>query len=110
METATHQSDEDLLIQGLKAGKEADFSEALDPELADRFAPNGRWATPPSLKSNESAEALMENGALSNCLDQHMSQLMQAHTSGKPDEKLMRRIDERVEEALAARKKNGGGE
>ncbi len=38
------------------------------------------------------------------------TQLMQAHTSGKPDEKLMRRIDERVEEALAARKKNGGGE
>ena len=29
METATHQADEDLLIQGLKSGKEADFQKAV---------------------------------------------------------------------------------
>jgi RNA polymerase sigma-70 factor (ECF subfamily) len=156
METAMHQTDEDLLIQGLKSGKEAafqravrlytpgmmavarfyldnasaeetvqdcwvtvidaihkfearsglktwlhrivanraknhlrknkqevsvDFSENLDPELADRFAPNGRWATPPSLKCNDSAQALMENSALSDCLDQHLSHLPEAQRS-----------------------------
>jgi RNA polymerase sigma factor (sigma-70 family) len=156
METATHQSGESLLIQGLQAGKEADyqkavrlytpgmmavarfyldntsaeetvqdcwvtvidaiqtfegrsglktwlhrivanraknhlrkhkrevsadFSDALDPELAERFAPNGRWATPPSLQSNESAEALMENGALSDCLDKHLSHLPETQRS-----------------------------
>ncbi|HKK56061.1 RNA polymerase sigma factor [Marinobacter sp.] len=156
METAAHHTDEDLLIQGLKSGKDtdfqravrlytpgmmavarfyldnasaeeavqdcwvtvidaiqkfegrsglktwlhrivanraknhlrkhkrevsADFSETLDPELADRFAPNGRWATPPSLKFNDSAEALMENGALSDCLDQHLSHLPEAQRS-----------------------------
>jgi RNA polymerase sigma-70 factor (ECF subfamily) len=156
METATHQTDEDLLIQGLKSGNEADFqkavrlytpgmmavarfyldnasaeetvqdcwvtvinaihrfearsglktwlhrivanraknhlrktkrevstdfSETLDPDLANRFASNGRWATPPSLKFNDSAEALMENGALSDCLDQHLSNLPEAQRS-----------------------------
>ena len=156
METATHQTDEDLLIQGLKSGQEADFqkavrlytpgmmavarfyldnasaeetvqdcwvtvitaiqtfegrsglktwlhrivanraknhirkhkreistdfSETLDPEMADRFAPSGRWATPPSLKNNESAQALMENGALSDCLDKHLSRLPEAQRS-----------------------------
>lgn len=34
--------------------------------------------------------------------------LMKAHSSGKPDEELMRRIDERVTEALQAWKKNNG--
>ena len=58
-----------------------DFSETLDPELAERFAPNGRWAKPPSLKSNESAEALMENGALSKCLDHHLSRLPETQRS-----------------------------
>ena len=156
METATHQTDEDLLIQGLKSGQEADFQKAvrlytpgmmavarfyldsasaeetvqdcwvtvinaiqtfegrsglktwlhrivanraknhlrkakrevsadfsgtLDPELADRFAPNGRWATPPTLKNNESAEALMENGALRDCLKQHLSHLPETQRS-----------------------------
>jgi len=32
--------------------------------------------------------------------------LMKAHSSGKPDEELMRRIDERVTEALQAWKEN----
>ncbi|MDK8462303.1 RNA polymerase sigma factor [Marinobacter sp. SS13-12] len=156
METATHQSDEDILIQGLKSGSEADFqkavrlytpgmmavaryyldrasseetvqdcwvtvidaiqnfegrsglktwlhrivanraknhlrkhkrevsadfSEALDPELANRFRPNGRWATPPSLRFDEDAESLMENGALSDCLDQHLARLPETQRS-----------------------------
>lgn len=156
METATHQTDEDLLIQGLKSGNEADFqkavrlytpgmmavarfyldnaaaeeavqdcwvtvisaihkfearsglktwlhsivanraknhlrktkrevsadfSDALDPDLANRFASSGRWATPPSLKFNDSAEALMENSALSDCLDQHLSHLPETQRS-----------------------------
>jgi RNA polymerase sigma-70 factor (ECF subfamily) len=156
METATHQTDEERLIQGLKSGKEADFqkavrlytpgmmavarfyldngsaeetvqdcwvtvidaihkfegrsglktwlhrvvanraknhlrkhkrevttdfSESLDPELASRFARNGRWATPPSLKFNDSAQALMESHALSDCLDQHLSHLPEAQRS-----------------------------
>lgn len=156
METATHQSDEDILIQGLKSGSEADFqkavrlytpgmmavasyyldkasaeetvqdcwvtvidaiqnfegrsglktwlhrivanraknhlrkhkrevsadfSEALDPELANRFRPNGRWATPPSLRFHEDAESLMENGALSDCLDQHLARLPETQRS-----------------------------
>jgi predicted anti-sigma-YlaC factor YlaD len=34
--------------------------------------------------------------------------LMKAHSSGKPNEELMRRIDERVTEALQAWKKNNG--
>jgi len=36
--------------------------------------------------------------------------LMKAHSSGKPDEELMRRIDERVTEALHAWKENNGDE
>lgn len=59
----------------------ADFSESLDPDLADRFKPNGHWATPPSLKSNESAQALMENGDLSDCLDKHLSGLPETQRS-----------------------------
>lgn len=35
--------------------------------------------------------------------------LMKAHSSGKPDEELMRRIDERVTEALLAWKENNEG-
>jgi RNA polymerase sigma factor (sigma-70 family) len=58
-----------------------DFSESLDPELASRFAPNGRWASPPSLKFNDSAEALMESRALGDCLDQHLSHLPEAQRS-----------------------------
>jgi predicted anti-sigma-YlaC factor YlaD len=34
--------------------------------------------------------------------------IMKAHSSGKPNEELMRRIDERVTEALQAWKKNNG--
>ena len=36
--------------------------------------------------------------------------LMKAHSSGKPDEEFMRRIDERVAEALQAWKENNGDE
>ena len=59
----------------------ADFSEALDPELANRFAPNGHWQTPPSLRSDESAERLTETGALSDCLNKHLSNLPETQRS-----------------------------
>ena len=59
----------------------ADFSDSLDPELANRFAPNGRWQTPPSLRSDESAERLTETGALSDCLDKHLSSLPETQRS-----------------------------
>ncbi|SOB77174.1 Putative zinc-finger [Marinobacter sp. LV10R510-11A] len=36
--------------------------------------------------------------------------LMKAHSSGKPNEEFMRRIDERVAEALQAWKENSGDE
>jgi len=58
-----------------------DFSKALDPDLASRFKPNGRWAVPPRMTTSESAEALLENGALSDCLDKHLSQLPEAQRS-----------------------------
>lgn len=54
---------------------QTDFSEELEPVLAGRFNANGRWALPPALKNEESAEALLENGALSDCLDKHLSRL-----------------------------------
>jgi len=100
METATHQSDEEILIQGLKTWLHRivanraknhlrktkrevneDFSESLEPDLANRFRPNGRWATPPSLRFEEDAESLLENGALSDCLDHHLSALPEAQRS-----------------------------
>lgn len=59
----------------------ADFSEVLDPELDRRFKPNGRWAEPPRFTTLESAEALLENGALSDCLDKHLSHLPETQRS-----------------------------
>mgnify|MGYP001086581756 CR=1 FL=1 len=38
------------------------------------------------------------------------TELLRAHSSGNPDEELMRRIDERVKEALQVRKENNGNE
>ncbi|MDC0661089.1 RNA polymerase sigma factor [Marinobacter sp. SS21] len=60
-----------------KQGREVtmDFADALDPALAARFKPNGRWAVPPRISTVESAEALLENGALSECLDKHLAHL-----------------------------------
>ncbi|SFL96274.1 RNA polymerase sigma factor [Marinobacter zhejiangensis] len=58
-----------------------DFSDMLDPDLANRFKPNGRWAIPPKLTTNESAEKLLENGALSDCLDKHLSRLPETQRS-----------------------------
>lgn len=56
-------------------GVSADFRESLDPELENRFNANGRWHTPPTLRFHDSADALMESGALGNCLDRHLSTL-----------------------------------
>lgn len=53
----------------------ADFGEPLDPDLAERFNASGRWASPPKLRFDETADALLENGALSDCLDKHLSAL-----------------------------------
>jgi RNA polymerase sigma-70 factor (ECF subfamily) len=58
-----------------------DFSEALEPELADRFNAKGRWDLPPKLQFHDSADTLMENGALSDCLDKHLSALPETQRS-----------------------------
>jgi RNA polymerase sigma factor (sigma-70 family) len=58
-----------------------DFSESLEPELANRFNATGRWNLPPSLKFHESADTLMENDALSDCLDKHLSALPETQRS-----------------------------
>ncbi|WP_166255194.1 RNA polymerase sigma factor [Marinobacter salicampi] len=58
-----------------------DFSDSLEPELAERFRPNGRWSVPPKLRIDESAEALMENDALGDCLDKHLSALPETQRS-----------------------------
>lgn len=52
-----------------------DFTERLEPELESRFKTSGRWATPPKLRFDESADVLLENGALSDCLDKHLGHL-----------------------------------
>lgn len=58
-----------------------DFSEGLDPDLENRFNASGRWGTPPKLRFDESADTLMENGALSDCLDKHLSALPETQRS-----------------------------
>ena len=58
-----------------------DFSESLEPELASRFNAAGRWDLPPKLQFHESADTLMENGALSDCLDKHLSSLPETQRS-----------------------------
>ncbi|GGC67728.1 RNA polymerase sigma factor [Marinobacter halophilus] len=58
-----------------------DFSESLEPELANRFNSTGRWDLPPKLKFHESADTLMEKGALSDCLDKHLSALPESQRS-----------------------------
>lgn len=58
-----------------------DFSENLEPELAERFNATGRWDLPPKLRFDESADTLLENGALSHCLDKHLSALPETQRS-----------------------------
>lgn len=58
-----------------------DFSNSLDPDLADRFKPSGHWRIPPQLRFHDSAEALLENEALSDCLDKHLSALPETQRS-----------------------------
>ncbi len=58
-----------------------DFSESLEPELASRFNSSGRWDLPPKLQFHESADTLLENGALSDCLDKHLSALPETQRS-----------------------------
>ncbi len=68
-------------IRKAKREISTDFSDALDPELADRFKPGGRWRTPPRLVFSESADRILENGALSDCLDKHLSALPETQRS-----------------------------
>ncbi len=58
-----------------------DFSESLEPELANRFNATGRWDVPPKLQFHDSADTLMENGALGDCLDKHLSALPETQRS-----------------------------
>ncbi|MBS3805385.1 MAG: RNA polymerase sigma factor [Oleiphilaceae bacterium] len=58
-----------------------DFSETLDPELDSRYGSSGRWLKPPTLKTDESADQLLENDALKECLNQHLSRLPEAQRS-----------------------------
>ncbi|WP_298451180.1 RNA polymerase sigma factor [uncultured Marinobacter sp.] len=58
-----------------------DFSDSLDPDLANRFKPSGRWKAPPQARFHESAEALMETEALNDCLDKHLSALPETQRS-----------------------------
>lgn len=59
----------------------SEFGEALEPGIASRFESGGRWATPPRLRLEEHAELLMENGALNDCLDKHLSALPEQQRS-----------------------------
>lgn len=58
-----------------------DFCEQLDPQLTDRFKTSGRWRVPPRLRFQDSAEALLETEALSDCLDKHLSALPETQRS-----------------------------
>ncbi|MDR9424928.1 MAG: RNA polymerase sigma factor [Marinobacter sp.] len=62
-------------LRSVKREVSTDFQEQLDPDLADRFNASGRWQTPPKLRFDETADALLENGALSDCLDKHLTRL-----------------------------------
>ncbi|SNC61084.1 RNA polymerase sigma-70 factor, ECF subfamily [Marinobacter sp. es.048] len=68
-------------LRSAKREVSTDFSEALEPELADRFNVKGRWDLPPKLQFHDSADTLMENGALSDCLDKHLSALPETQRS-----------------------------
>jgi len=62
-------------LRSVKREVSTDFQEQLDPDLADRFNASGRWQTPTKLRFDETADALLENGALSDCLDKHLTRL-----------------------------------
>ena len=68
-------------LRSTKREVSTDFSEALEPELGERFNARGRWDLPPKLQFHDSADTLMENGALSDCLDKHLSALPETQRS-----------------------------
>ncbi|MBU2952799.1 RNA polymerase sigma factor [Marinobacter sp. F3R08] len=68
-------------LRTVKREVSADFSESLEPELADRFNAKGRWDVPPKLQFHDSADRLIENDALSDCLDKHLSTLPETQRS-----------------------------
>lgn len=68
-------------LRSIKREVPTEFSDGLEPELASRFNARGRWDLPPTLQFHDSADALMENGALSDCLDKHLSALPETQRS-----------------------------
>nr|WP_084206796.1 RNA polymerase sigma factor [Marinobacter lutaoensis] len=58
-----------------------EFSDALEPELAKRFDARGHWQSPPRQRWSEAADALLENGALNDCLDKHLGHLPETQRS-----------------------------
>jgi len=68
-------------LRSAKREISTDFQEQLDPDLADRFNASGRWQTPPTLRFEESADMLLENGALRDCLDKHLARLPETQRS-----------------------------
>lgn len=58
-----------------------DFNEVLEPDLDSRYGPNGRWIRPPSMGNQEAADVLLENDALKDCLDKHLSELPDSQRS-----------------------------
>ncbi|WP_316933376.1 RNA polymerase sigma factor [Marinobacter sp. AL4B] len=68
-------------LRSAKREVPTDFQEQLDPDMADRFNATGRWRTPPTLRFEETAEAPLENGALSDCLDKHLARLPETQRS-----------------------------
>ncbi|WP_296936714.1 RNA polymerase sigma factor [uncultured Marinobacter sp.] len=68
-------------LRSTKREVSTDFSEALEPELGERFNARGRWELPPKLQFHDAGDTLMENGALSGCLDKHLSALPEAQRS-----------------------------
>ncbi|MBZ0335468.1 hypothetical protein MARI_26760 [Marinobacter sp. JH2] len=68
-------------LRTIKREVSTDFTETLDPELADRFNSSRRWEQPPLLRFDESADTLLENGALSDCLNKHLSALPETQRS-----------------------------
>ncbi|MDX1588896.1 MAG: RNA polymerase sigma factor [Oleiphilaceae bacterium] len=58
-----------------------DFQSPLDPAMEARFSQGGQWSQPTAHWGAESAEALMENEALRNCIDKHVQALPESQRS-----------------------------
>jgi len=52
-----------------------DFQAPLEAHLEERFNEGGGWAQPTRAWGSESADLLLENAALQNCIDKHVQSL-----------------------------------